>query len=292
MALDTNRIENTVTKLRKVVKKAAKEPTPEQVHHLRTRIRRVEAMFNALRLAGGGDGGRALKLLKGVRKRAGKVRDMDVLTSYASGMHVEGEEECLVRLLERLGAERYKQAEKLQKMLESRGPKIRRSLKQTSAELEELFAGDGANRQEPLVVEQTAAAGLRLSKDLADPPVLSRRNLHRYRLRVKELQYVLQMNRGEANRNFIRSLGEVKDAIGEWHDWEELTAIAAEATDHANCKLIQKFKETSQGKYQSGLAAANRMRAAYLQISSRNTKRRATGKPAPLAVIAVSKIAA
>lgn len=280
MALDRKQIVKTVSKVRKIVQKAAKEPTPENVHNLRTRIRRLEATLHALRLTDGRNESRALELLRGVRKRAGKVRDMDVLTSYASGVHLEAEDECLVRLLEHLGAERY---------LKSRGPKIRRRLKRTAAHLEEMLESERTGRSEPLLVEETVA--LRVSGELIDPPVLNRGNLHPYRLKVKELRYLLEMGENEGNKEFVQSLGEVKDAIGEWHDWEELIAIATEATDHPNCKLIQKFKRISQEKYDSGLAAANKMRAVYFQVSSRNRKHKATSNPAP-ATIAASKVAA
>src|SRR6266498_3837479 len=77
---------------------------------------------------------------------------------------------------------------------------------------------------------------------------------------VKELRYVLQM----ANRNgqpaFVKALGEVKDAIGEWHDREELIAIANDVLDHgAGCGLVRKFKEISEQKYERALNLANQV---------------------------------
>ena len=48
MALDANRIRKTVRKLRTVMKKAPKRATVEQVHRLRTDIRRLEAAFETL----------------------------------------------------------------------------------------------------------------------------------------------------------------------------------------------------------------------------------------------------
>ena len=32
---------------------------------------------------------------------------------------------------------------------------------------------------------------------------------------------------------FVDRLGEIKDAIGEWHDWEVLVATANETLDHS-----------------------------------------------------------
>jgi CHAD domain-containing protein len=43
MALDLNRAEKPVRKLRKLLKKMSNPPTPEQVHDFRTNSRRVDA---------------------------------------------------------------------------------------------------------------------------------------------------------------------------------------------------------------------------------------------------------
>ncbi len=73
-----------------------------------------------------------------------------------------------------------------------------------------------------------------------------------------------------ANRNgqpaFVKALGEVKDAIGEWHDREELIAIANDVLDHgAGCGLVRKFKEISEQKYERALNLANQVRKRYVK---------------------------
>ena len=63
------------------------------------------------------------------------------------------------------------------------------------------------------------------------------------------------------------ALGEVKDAIGEWHDWVELSSIANEVLDHGQrCELLRAVKETSDAKYQHALALTNSMRKKYLRV--------------------------
>ena len=106
MALDRNRLLKPVRKLRKLIGKLDSEPTPKQVHNLRTNARRFEAMFNAMSLDAHGIGKSVLKDLGRIRRRAGKVREMDVLTGFASTVHPQGEEECSVQLLEHLGVRR------------------------------------------------------------------------------------------------------------------------------------------------------------------------------------------
>jgi len=59
------------------------------------------------------------------------------------------------------------------------------------------------------------------------------------------LRDVLQLSDRPGDREFLEKLGEVKDAIGEWHDWEELIAMATQLLDHGtSCKLIKHLKDT------------------------------------------------
>ena len=60
---------------------------------------------------------------------------------------------------------------------------------------------------------------------LKRPVRLNRNNLHPYRLKVKELRNVLQLSNRADDIEFVEKLGQVKDAIGDWHDWEELVRI-------------------------------------------------------------------
>jgi len=59
----------------------------------------------------------------------------------------------------------------------------------------------------------------------------------------------LRLAEKPGNQEFIDTLGAVKDAIGEWHDWEELVTIAAKVLDHGGrCKLMTKLKDISHQK--------------------------------------------
>src|SRR5215472_10581972 len=94
MALDPTRLLKPVKKVRKLIRNFKRQPAPEEVHQFRTSTRRIEAALEALSLDAGGAGQSVMKHLTRCRKRAGKVRDMDVLTAYASSVHVKGEDEC------------------------------------------------------------------------------------------------------------------------------------------------------------------------------------------------------
>jgi len=63
----------------------------------------------------------------------------------------------------------------------------------------------------------------------------------------------------------VNALGRTKDAIGEWHDWEELVAISEKILDHgAQCHLVQQLKAIAAEKYQSALSHAVLLRKRYL----------------------------
>jgi CHAD domain-containing protein len=295
MALDVKRIAKTVRNLRKLVRKAPKRPTPENIHDLRTYTRRFEAAAAALKLDSRRNERRLLRDLARMRRRAGKIRDMDVLTSYSANVDASQHQDCLVQLLEYLGARRYRQTERLQQSMRKRRSALRRRLKRASARIEKVIAaeGDSAAAQDGAPADATASA-VKLSEELAVPVNLNKNNLHPYRLKVKELRYVLQISDSPDTRAFIDSLGEVKDAIGEWHDWEELIAIAADLDEHGpNCRLVQELRKISERKYEHALSLTNRMRKDYLRSSSGTGKQGSPRKLrlAPPLLHAVSAIA-
>jgi CHAD domain-containing protein len=100
--------------------------------------------------------------------------------------------------------------------------------------------------------------------------VLNRKTLHPYRLKVKELRNVLQLSEQSGDQEFVDALGAVKDAIGEWHDWETLVAIAGRVLAHGpSCKLVKELQVTSDAQYARALSVTNHFRSKYLK----------TGKP-------------
>ena len=74
-----------------------------------------------------------LKDLAAIRKKAGKVRDIDVLTDYAAGLEADGKDNCRVWLIEHLGAERKNDARKLHRAITSHANSVRSGLKSASA---------------------------------------------------------------------------------------------------------------------------------------------------------------
>ncbi len=243
---------------------------------MRTNTRRLEAIVAALSLDTSGNVKDLLNDLSRVRKRAGKVRDMDVLTAYAGSLHAGEDQDCKVQLLEHLGAERRKLAKNLHTVVAKDAGPLRRRLKRFSKQIDRFLCEQEDGGCDPVKAPaQATATAFRLAAELATTPArLGRQNLHPYRLEVKKLRNVLRMAEGAADGNLVEMLGKVKDLIGAWHDWEELLATAQRVLDHGtNCTIVREVKKTANTKYDQALAAAEDLRRRYLR-SSRNKRNR------------------
>lgn len=298
MALDAERAAKPIRKLRKLLKKMPAVPTADDIHDFRTSSRRIEATIQSLSLDSGQNGRRVWKQISKLRKRAGKVRDMDVLTDYLSNFsHHREETGCHVRLLEHLGAQRLKYARKFERARHQRAPELNKRLKRTARQMDNLLPSNGKKdpAQNRVSAEVTASA-LTLLTALAEPARLGKTNLHPYRLQVKELRNVLQMAEKSARQEFVRQLGEAKDAIGEWHDWEELVTIAKTVLNHgANCALQHGLRNVANSKYQNAITVTENMRKKFLRMSNRRKKRspqRAAFRPAESVWLATGALVA
>lgn len=265
MALAADNLRALPRKLNKSLKKLQTDQSPERVHKIRTRTRRLEAMLHALAADTGKNERSLLKAVKPVRKKAGKVRDADVLIAFASQIRPSGEQNCSVRLLEHLGAQRFENCKKLEKVAAAQGREIKQRTKRFARLLDGMDGGNNRaeNSEFRRLSEETAAHALQLSSELRKWPSLSRSNLHPFRLKAKELRYLLQMAEHDEDQ-FVRDLGEVKDAIGEWHDWEDLAATAEEVIKHRGCKLVEEIRTRAQEKLGVALDSANRLRKKHL----------------------------
>ena len=65
------------------------------------------------------------------------------------------------------------------------------------------------------------------------------------------------------------TLGEIKDAIGEWHDWQDLLEIARRTLDRGpNCYGQAELQRMVDRKYRIALAFTLKMQKKYLRNST------------------------
>jgi len=192
---------------------------------------------------------------------------MDVFTGYASTIQIAGEEECLIQLLEYLGAKRYRQNDKTRRLIKKRGPNLRRRLESDRARLARFLPSKTETRAEIRLLTSD------LSSKLTTPLRLDESNLHSYRLKIKRLRDLLQISEITHREHLLNVLGKVKDSIGEWHDWQELETTATAVLNHGrDCRFLQEVKTVGDRKYQHALSVTKELRKAFFLPDQRSTK--------------------
>jgi CHAD domain-containing protein len=276
MPLNSRELSRRLRQLRKSLKGFPKDPTVEVVHNLRTRARRVEYILEALELDSSGNEKHVLDHLKSIRALGGKVRDRDVFTSYVVRLGMDKDPDCVIRLLHHLGVQRHRYAVKLHTLVQRDAKELRRRLRRSQSKVESLvqrFAKTTADlARQPSPDEEAplraVSVALRLSKELAAVTHLGPKNLHAYRIEVKHLRSILEMAGEETGeqRKLIAELKRVQDAIGEWHDWLELSGIAHEVLRHGkNSGVVKEIGTMTHSKYNEALRITEQLRQRYLR---------------------------
>lgn len=274
MSFDLKRVQKSEQRVEKFLRRNSKTPSTAAIHRLRTNTRRLETTFGTLSLHSSAGLKRLLGDLAVVRKRAGKVRDMDVLTADVMNIQQDSEQDCLVQLLEHLGAERKRLARKLRRRIDDANPEVWKNLKRSARRLLKRLKEADKHPAESDATQAAMAKTLSLSFGLVEPSRLSKNNLHEFRLKVKELRNVLLLSAHPDNSAFLKKLGEVKDAIGDWHDWETLIVIAKNVLKHGpSCDLLKHLQDASKLKYERALKLAEQLRQDYTRAKTSHSKR-------------------
>jgi CHAD domain-containing protein len=270
MADELERARKAVRELSKTLKSLPIDPPPEEVHRLRTTTRRVEAIVSVLAQVEGKESRRVLKSIEPIRKAAGGVREVDVMFVNARKLarYVAGD--SLTRLLEHLQIARQQNAEVLRRVLGRRRNAARENLKQYSRYIRTALAPEketaSLNGLPAHSHEGVHSAAIKVVRELGEWPPLSTENIHSFRLKVKELRYILQLS-ADADSSLLETLGDVQRLIGDWHDWQQLEEIARELLNtERDGALLTRIGETSRKRFNQALKAANTLRGKYLTM--------------------------
>ena len=246
MQLVLDQVRKPIRALRKSLRVLSGNPSPEAVHKLRTRSRRVEALVAALQPRPKKDVRRLLKSIKPLRKAAGKARDMDVLQAKVRLLMRRCPDPSFDHLLAHLRSVRKKSAHKLSKIFAAERKTIRRYLRIFSEHVEDEFSqASEENRQTRVQFEE-----------LRNWPKLSAQNLHDFRIKIKELRYMLQLF-DVTDPELMKALENAKVRIGAWHDLEELHKIAVEVLDaDSDRAAIAAIAEVEATRFSPAMRAA------------------------------------
>jgi CHAD domain-containing protein len=186
------------------INRLAKQPRSADVHRFRTNSRRVEALVTEF-APESGNKGKLLKLLSKLRKRAGKLRDLDVQVAFLENLKIPDRQNHRIQLLELLTSERARRSRKLPRNFDADTiRKLRKRLRRARAVME-------LNGVDPL-----KRAFERLPK--AGSVQLNEKVLHAFRIAAKSARYLAELADSSDADSFVAELKKAQDAIGEWHD--------------------------------------------------------------------------
>lgn len=304
MAVDNARSLALLRKLDQLLAKTHAKPLPERVHLIRTTARRLEALLDTLVEHPDRKQRKLRKRLKGLRRGAGGVRDIDVQIVALRRLKIGREQERKTRLMQALVEKRSEREQELGKALDHKTvQKVRKGLHRWSAEI------SGAKKPEPQSTAASAgefdgvAASLRMFSTLSrQVRALTQDNLHAYRTRCKRIRYVAEMaGSTPAAKHVVEQLKRVQDVVGDWHDWQTLTgtaealfsrtldsALIAALHNVTNAKFVearglcQESRRKLLAQYRAMLAEKRAQRAPTPKPSNGGTRRRPTAqKSAP-----------
>ncbi len=233
-------------KLERDLRKLATAQQAQSVHNFRTTTRRLQTLLLELLPERDRNQKKLLRQLDEIRKRAGKVRDLDVQLAALRSLKIPQEPRRKTQLTQRLIELRAKHEKKLRKLLtQEMMREIRRRLKRAGDEVEFKRSRD------PLVVARQLLAQAPPADQLSDDV------LHRYRILVKRARYAAEFARKTAeSTKLIAQLKKLQDAIGNWHDWLTLTNTAAgQLGDIHQSPLVAALHNVTGGKFRHAAAA-------------------------------------
>lgn len=258
-------------KLSRQLARLSDKPKPESVHRFRTLSRRVEALVEGLIAEPVGNNKKLLDLLARLRKKAGRVRDLDVQISTLRNLRIPQDRSRKAELLQMLCAERQKRETRLASAfndgaLHEVTKRLRRAAKSLPA-------------SDPL-----APAVRQLRALTQEPTPITEAMLHRYRILGKRVRYLAEQCPDDPQaREIVSRLKQVQDAIGDWHDWLKLTEKASKFFgDVPASGLLSTLRAITRNKF---LQAVDILTRARTELSA-NTR-----KPAKPAAVTTSQIA-
>jgi CHAD domain-containing protein len=242
-----------------VAKVADHDAAANAVHRLRTTIRRIESLVSYVNPDLDKKLERSLERMADLRKLAGKVRDIDVqadlLKNLGNGSSAKDRET--------LGVVLEKKRKRQAKRLESVVKKIQRSkffVRMDGIAEQAGVLQDGRNR--PLAPLEEARAQLaEMAGGFASRQTMKPSQMHEARVTLKRIRYLAELAEETfEQKNFIRDLKSVQDAIGDWHDWQELTRAAEKRfSDRVNCVLLREARTVLSARNSDATSSINRL---------------------------------
>jgi CHAD domain-containing protein len=253
MPIDTQRCRAVFQKLDGDLSKLGSKPSAKQVHGFRTGTRRVQILLGELSPKLDRTGRKLLKLLNGIRRRAGKLRDLDVQLAALRSVKVPREPRRKTQLVNHLIELRARQEKKLRKSTDPGAIReIRKRLKRAAKRFRPESARDPLSTAKSML-EQFHGSSAPLNEEL----------LHEYRILSKRARYAAEFAApAESAAAFVERIKRVQDALGDWHDWLALTQSARGYLGEVHeSPLVAELHNVTGAKYRHAVAILSQLRS-------------------------------
>lgn len=256
MAFDAKRSRLLFQRLSRELSKLARRPAPENVHKFRTHSRRVEALLNEVLPKLSRNDRKLLKLLGRLRKKAGRVRDLDVQISLLRNLKMPQGSGHKAQFMEALVQDRTKREKKL----------ARAFTPETAAELRKRLSRAASGMVRVKDADPLALTLSRLAQLGREHVPLTERTLHQYRIIGKRARYIAELADTNAHASqVVEQLKHMQDVIGDWHDWLKLTQKAESLLGGVrDSSLVSLLHSVTQAKFRLSLNAVAEIRAALV----------------------------
>lgn len=254
MSIAPKRSRVVFQKLEQDLVKLSTKPRAENVHRFRTGTRRLQILLGELSPKFDRSQKKLLKMLGKIRKRAGKVRDLDVQLAALRSLKIPREPRRKTQLINHLIELRGEQEKKLRKAVD----------KDTVREVRKRLKRAGKNfnpetSRDPLAVAQ----GMLEKIGRGNAPV-TESLLHQYRILSKRARYAAEFAGQTAEaEEFVASLKHLQAVLGDWHDWLTLTQTARENLGEVReSPLVAELHNVTGAKFRQAVVVLSNMRGA------------------------------
>ena len=281
MASNQNRTQALFEKLQQV-SRLSSGARPEVVHQLRTTIRRIETVVGA-RPEPGRNEKKLLKQLRRLRRRAGKVRDLDVQIEALRSLGLEGITRDRARVVSFLQQARAKQERKLQRSFQDEADSgLRKRLRCASTSLQQELPKPA--ELQPAQRRLLSAALDKFAAAVKRRPTLTEENLHAFRIDCKRARYLAEMaGEGPGVTEAIAQLKGIQDSIGAWHDWLTATATAKSVlSPTGQVPLLSALRTSTRAKYLEALRITAGAKRTLLEMREAKTEFRKSPGAVPV----------
>ena len=254
MPVDIKRSRLTFQRLGRELTKLAKNPAPESVHKFRTNSRRVEALLSEVAATLNHNDKKLLRLLSRLRKKAGRVRDLDVEIASLRSLKIPEGNGHKSQFLDALVQERTKREKKLARAFD----------RETASEIGKRLRRAAADIDIPENVQPLSLTRLKLAQLGRDHALLTEKTLHQYRIIGKRARYIAELaDQNTETTRVVELLKHMQDVIGDWHDWLKLTEKAeAMFGGIRDSALVAMLRNVTQAKFRQSVDAVAETRAA------------------------------